>query len=87
MIVALANFLVLHETIRYLTGGNGSVEIVASPDDDGLIDVNILDPKGRGLCFHLAYGIPEVREVRERAVMLLNNRIEKNKRKENHVGC
>lgn len=74
--------------IRYLTGGHGSVEIVVAPDDDGLIDVNLLGPEGRGLCFHLAYGIPEVREVRERAVMFLNNRIEKNKkeRKENHVG-
>ena len=72
--------------IRYLTGGHGSVEIVASPDDDGLIDVNILDRDGNGLHYHLAYGIPEVREVRERAVMFLNNRIEKNKRKENHVG-
>ena len=74
--------------IRYLTGGHGSVEIAVAPDEDGLIDVNLLDPKGRGLSFHLAYGIPEVREVRERAVMFLNNRIEKNKkeRKENHVG-
>lgn len=68
--------------IRYLTGGHGSVEIVAAPDDEGLIDVNILDRDGYGLHYHLAYGIPEVREVRERAVMFLNNRIEKNKRKE-----
>lgn len=74
--------------IRYLTGGHGSVGIAVAPDDDGLIDVNLLDPKGRGLRFHLAYGIPEVQEVRERAIMFLNNRIEKNKkeRKENHVG-
>ena len=72
--------------IRYLTGGHGSVEIVASPDDDGLIDVNLLDQDGYGLHYHLAYGIPEVREVRERVIMFLNNRIEKNKRKENHVG-
>lgn len=74
--------------IRYLTGGHGSVEIAVAPDDDGLIDVNILDPQGRGLYFHLAYGIPEVQEVRERAALFLNNRIEKNKkeRKENHVG-
>ena len=74
--------------IRYLTGGNGSVEIAVAPDDDGLIDVNLLDRDGYGLHYHLAYGIPEVREVRERAIMFLNNRIEKNKkeRKENHVG-
>lgn len=74
--------------IRYLTGGNGSVEVVVAPDDDGLIDVNILDRDGYGPHYHLAYGIPEVQEVRERAVMFLNNRIEKNKkeRKENHVG-
>lgn len=75
-------------TIRYLTGGHGSVEIVVAPDDEGLIDVNILDRDGYGLHYHLAYGIPEVREVRERAALFLNNRIEKNKkeRKENHVG-
>lgn len=74
--------------IRYLTGGNGSVEIVAAPDDDdGLIDVNLLDRDGYGLHYHLAYGIPEVRQVRERAVMFLNNRIENKKRKEaGHVG-
>lgn len=72
--------------IRYLTGGHGSVEIAVAPDDDGLIDVNLLDRDGYGLHYHLAYGIPEVREVRERAVMFLDNRIEKNKRKENHVG-
>ena len=74
--------------IRYLTGGHGSVEIVVAPDEEGLIDVNILDRDGYGLHYHLAYGIPEVQEVRERAVMFLNNRIEKNKkeRKENHVG-
>lgn len=72
--------------IRYLTGGHGSVEIAVAPDEDGLIDVNLLDRDGYGLHYHLAYGIPEVREVRERAVMFLDNRIEKNKRKENHVG-
>lgn len=74
--------------IRYLTGGHGSVEVVVAPDDEGLIDVNILDRDGYGLHYHLAYGIPEVQEVRERAALFLNNRIEKNKkeRKENHVG-
>lgn len=74
--------------IRYLTGGHGSVEIAVAPDDDGLIDVNLLDRDGYGLHYHLAYGIPEVQEVRERAVLFLNNRIEKNKkeRKENRVG-
>lgn len=74
--------------IRYLTGGHGSVEIAVAPDDDGLIDVNILDPKGRGLSFHLAYGTPDVQEAHDRAALFLNNRIEKNKkeRKENHVG-
>ena len=74
--------------IRYLTGGHGSVEIAVAPDDDGLIDVNLLDRDGYGLHYHLAYGIPEVQEVRERAALFLNNRIEKNKkeRKENHVG-
>lgn len=68
--------------IRFLTGGHGSVEIAVAPDDEGLIDVNILDPKGRGLCFHLAYGTPDVKEAHERAVLFLNNVIEKNKRKE-----
>lgn len=74
--------------IRYLTGGHGSVEIAVAPDEDGLIDVNLLDRDGYGLHYHLAYGIPEVQEVRERAALFLNNRIEKNKkeRKENHVG-
>lgn len=74
--------------IRYLTGGRGSVEIAVAPDDDGLIDVNLLDRYGYGLHYHLAYGIPEVQEVRERAALFLNNRIEKNKkeRKENRVG-
>lgn len=74
--------------IRYLTGGHGSVEIAVAPDDDGLIDVNLLDRDGYGLHYHLAYGIPEVQEVRERAALFLNNRIEKNEkeRKENHVG-
>lgn len=68
--------------IRYLTGGHGSVEVVVAPDEEGLIDVNILDPEGRGLCFHLAYRTPEVQEARERAVLFLNNVIEKNERKE-----
>lgn len=68
--------------IRYLTGGHGSVEIAVAPDDEGLIDVNILDPKGRGLSFHLAYGTPDVKEAHDRAVLFLNNVIEKNKRKE-----
>lgn len=74
--------------IRYLTGGHGSVEIAVAPDDDGLIDVNLLDRDGYGLHYHLAYGIPEVQEVRERAALFLNNGIEKNKkeRRENHVG-
>lgn len=74
--------------IRYLTGGHGSVEIAVAPDDDGLIDVNLLDRDGYGLHYHLAYGIPEVQEVRERAALFLNNRIEKNKkeRKESHDG-
>lgn len=69
--------------IRYLTGGHGSVEIVVAPDDEGLIDVNILDPKGRGLSFHLAYGTPDVQEAHDRAVLFLNNVIA---RKESHVG-
>lgn len=68
--------------IRYLTGGHGSVEVVVAPDDEGLIDVNILDPRGRGLCFHLAYGTPDVQEAHDRAVLFLNNVIEKSKRKE-----
>lgn len=68
--------------IRFLTGGHGSVEIAVAPDDEGLIDVNILDPKGRGLSFHLAYGTPDVKEAHDRAVLFLNNVIEKNERKE-----
>lgn len=72
--------------IRFLTGGHGSVEIVVAPDDEGLIDVNILGRDGGGLCFHLAYGNPEALEVRNRAVLFLNNVIEKNKRKENNSG-
>ena len=68
--------------IRYLTGGHGSVEIAVAPDDEGLIDVNILDPQGRGLSFHLAYGTPDVKEAHDRAVLFLNNLIEKNERKE-----
>nr|DAW01279.1 MAG TPA: hypothetical protein [Caudoviricetes sp.] len=69
--------------IRYLTGGHGSVEIVVAPDDEGLIDVNILDPQGRGLYFHLAYGNPDVQEAHDRAVLFLNHVIA---RKESHVG-
>jgi hypothetical protein len=69
--------------IRFLTGGHGSVEVVVAPDDEGLIDVNILDPQGRGLCFHLAYKTPDVQEARDRAVLFLNNVIA---RKESHVG-
>ncbi len=73
--------------IRYLTGGHGSVEVVVAPDDEGLIDVNILDPKGRGLRFHLAWGSEVVQEAHERAVMFLKHAAEKNnKRKGNHVG-
>lgn len=69
--------------IRFLTGGNGSVEIIPAPDDNGLIDVNILDQKGRGLCFHLAYGTPDVREAMDRAALFLKRRGEN--KKENHV--
>lgn len=69
--------------IRYLTGGHGSVEIVVAPDDEGLIDVNILGRDGGGLCFHLAYGTPDVQEAHDRAVLLLNNVIEKNRKKGN----
>lgn len=73
--------------IRYLTGGHGSVEIAVAPDEEGLIDVNILDPQGRGLCFHLVWGSEAVQEAHERAVMFLKHAAEKNnKRKENHVG-
>lgn len=72
--------------IRYLTGGHGSVEVVVAPDDEGLIDVNILGQDGGGLCFHLAYGTPDVQEAHDRAVLFLNNVIEKNKRKENNSG-
>lgn len=72
--------------IRYLTGGHGSVEIAVAPDDEGLIDVNILDPQGRGLYFHLTWGSEAVQEAHERAVLFLNHVIEKNKRKESHVG-
>lgn len=68
--------------IRFLTGGHGSVEIAVAPDDEGLIDVNILDPEGRGLCFHLAWGSEAVSEAFARAVLFLNNVIEKNERKE-----
>lgn len=74
--------------IRFLTGGHGSVEIAVAPDDEGLIDVNILDPEGRGLCFHLAWGSEVVSEAFARAVMFLKRAAEKNnedERKENHV--
>jgi len=63
--------------IRFLTGGHGSVEVVVAPDEEGLIDVNIPDPKGRGLSFHLAYRTPDVREAHDRAVLFLNNVIER----------
>ena len=69
--------------IRYLTGGHGSVEIAVAPDDEGLIDVNILGRDGGGLCFHLAYGTPDVQEAHDRAVLFLNNVIEKNRKKGN----
>lgn len=70
--------------IRFLTGGHGSVEIAVAPDDEGLIDVNILDPQGRGLSFHLAWGSEAVSEAHERAVLFLKHAAEKNnKRKEN----
>lgn len=69
--------------IRFLTGGHGSVEIAVAPDDEGLIDVNILDSRDRGLRFHLAWGSEAVSEAFARAVLFLNNAIEKNKRKEN----
>lgn len=69
--------------IRYLTGGHGSVEVVVAPDDGGLIDVNILDPKGRGLYFHLAWGSEAVQEAHDQAVLFLNHVIA---RKESHVG-
>ena len=72
--------------IRFLTGGHGSVEIVVAPDEEGLIDVNILDPQGRGLSFHLAYGAPDVQEAHDRAVLFLKHAIEKNKRKEANSG-
>lgn len=69
--------------IRFLTGGHGSVEVVVAPDEEGLIDVNILGRDGGGLCFHLAYGNPEALEVRNWAVLFLNNVMS---RKESHVG-
>lgn len=68
--------------IRFLTGGNGSVEISPAPDDEGLIDVNILGRDGGGLHYHLAYGTPEAQEAHDRAVLFLNHGIEKNERKE-----
>lgn len=73
--------------IRYLTGGHGSVEIAVAPDDEGLIDVNILDPQGRGLCFHLAYGTPDVQEAHDRAVLFLKRAAEKNKKKKENNGA
>lgn len=69
--------------IRYLTGGHGSVEIAVAPNDEGLIDVNILDPRGRGLCFHLAWGSEAVQEAHEQAVRFLKHAIGKNKKKGN----
>lgn len=71
--------------IRYLTGGHGSVEITVAPDDEGLIDVNILDPQGRGLCFHLAWGSEAVSEAFARAVMFLKRAAEKNNRKKENT--
>jgi hypothetical protein len=74
--------------IRFLTGGHGSVEVVVAPDEEGLIDVNILDPEGRGLCFHLTWGSEAVSEAFAGAVMFLKRAAEKNnenERKENHV--
>lgn len=59
--------------IRYLTGGRGSVEIAVAPDDDGLIDINLLDPKGRGLSFHLAWGSEAVQEAHDQVVLFLNH--------------
>lgn len=71
--------------IRYLTGGHGSVEIAVAPDDEGLIDVNILDPKGRGLSFHLAYGTPDVKEAHDRAVLFLKHAAEKNNKRKGNL--
>lgn len=65
--------------IRYLTGGHGSVEVVVAPDEEGLIDVNILGRDGGGPCFHLAYRTPQVQEAHDRAVLFLNNVIERKK--------
>ena len=70
--------------IRYLTGGHGSVEIAVAPDEEGLIDVNILDRDGYGLHYHLAYGTPDVQEAYDRAVLFLKRAAEKNKKKENN---
>lgn len=63
--------------IRFLTGGNGSVEISPAPDGEGLIDVNILDRDGNGLRYHLAYGTPQVQEAHDQAALFLNNVIER----------
>lgn len=63
--------------IRFLTGGHGSVEISPAPDDEGLIDVNILGRDGGGLHYHLAYGAPNVEEAHDQAVLFLNNVIER----------
>lgn len=68
--------------IRFLTGGNRSVEISPAPDDEGLIDVNILDPEGRGLRFHLAWGSEAVQEAHDRAVLFLKRAAENDNRKE-----
>lgn len=65
--------------IRFLTGGRGSVEVVVAPDDEGLIDVNILGRDGGGLRFHLAYGTPEAREAMDRAALFLKQRCENKK--------
>lgn len=62
---------------RFLTGGRGSVEIIPAPDDDGLIDVNILDQQGWGLRHHLAYRTPEGRLAMDRAALFLNERYNK----------
>lgn len=62
---------------RLLTGGRGSVEIAPAPDDEGLIDVNILDQRGWGLRYHLAYGTPEARQAMDRAALFLRRTVEK----------
>lgn len=67
---------------RYLTGGNGDVEIVTSPDDYGLLDVYILDREGYGPRYHLAYGSPDVDDALDRAVRFLKDRCGHNKKEE-----